>query len=239
MGAVFDHSHMRGGGNVFDCGHAGEKTVTASTLAVGDSVWFDYNGTLREFLVIHQGSPSTLYSNADGTWVMFKEVLSYSKWGESGALYKTSTAYSKCSTMYSSLSSDAKAVIRTVKIPYQYQYNSGSYYVSSGSSGLSTKLFLLARRELGIGTETDGTALSYFSTDTVSRIAYDYDGDAATWWTRTLRAGGTNECWYVNKMTGGTSYGYIYTETCGMRPAFVIEATTKFKLDVNGRYILA
>lgn len=35
MGAVFDHSHMKGGGNVFDCGHAGKRTVTVTLVPSG------------------------------------------------------------------------------------------------------------------------------------------------------------------------------------------------------------
>ena len=46
-----------------------------STLAVGSSVYLNVGGVRKEFLVVHQGKPSSLYdSSCNGTWLLMKDI---------------------------------------------------------------------------------------------------------------------------------------------------------------------
>ena len=49
-------------------------SVALSTKAVGSTVKLKVNGTAREFLVVHQGKPSSLYDEScNGTWLLMKD----------------------------------------------------------------------------------------------------------------------------------------------------------------------
>ena len=51
-------------------------TVALGQKAVGSVVKLKFNGAMREFLVVHQGKPSSLYDEScNGTWLLMKDCL--------------------------------------------------------------------------------------------------------------------------------------------------------------------
>ena len=58
--------------------------VLLSTKAVGSTVKLKVNGTAKEFIVVHQGKPSSLYDNScDGTWLLMKDIYENRQWHNS------------------------------------------------------------------------------------------------------------------------------------------------------------
>ena len=50
--------------------------ATIGTKAVGSIVKLTVGGTLRNFIIVHQGKPSSLYdASCDGTWLLRKDIL--------------------------------------------------------------------------------------------------------------------------------------------------------------------
>ena len=48
--------------------------VLLSTKAVGSTVKLKVDGALKEFLVVHQGKPSSIYDDScNGTWLLMKD----------------------------------------------------------------------------------------------------------------------------------------------------------------------
>ena len=55
--------------------------VKLSTKAVGSTVKIKVNGTLRNFIVVHQGRPSSLYdASCDGTWLLMEDIYEGRAW---------------------------------------------------------------------------------------------------------------------------------------------------------------
>lgn len=206
-------------------------TVALSTKAVGSTVKLKVNGTAREFLIVHQGRPSTLYdSSCDGTWLLMKDIYENRQWHSSNSnSYKASTIHTYLNGTFLNLfDADIREVIKQVKIPYVN--GTGNSAVASGSSGLSCKIFLLSGREVGFSTSdnqyfpNDGAKLSYFESGTGSsalnkRIA-KLNGSATYWWLRSPYTYYTNRAWLV------FSNGYCNSNDCsfsyGVRPALVL-----------------
>lgn len=201
----------------------------AGSLAVGSSLYFNVNGVKKEFLIVQQGRPSSLYdSSCDGAWVLMKDVYTNHKWDSTNNDYQNSDihAYLK-STFLGLFDSGIQSAIKQVKIPYVNGTGSGGS-VATGANGLSTKLFLLSCYEVGFtssdnsGIPEDGAALSFFSgsgnTD-ANRIAY-MDGTAEEWYPRSPHIKGTANVLRIS------SKGAVGTIGCsgsyGVRPAFVL-----------------
>ncbi len=52
--------------------------TTLGSKAVGSIVKLNFDGAMREFLVVHQGKPSSLYDEScNGTWLLMKACLEY------------------------------------------------------------------------------------------------------------------------------------------------------------------
>lgn len=167
-------------------------------LDVGTSVYMDVDGTRREFIVVHQGNPdSSLYdASCDGTWVWQKYVYETHGWeakydaanqSKKGFAYTQSGVHDWLNADYlDKFDSNITALIKTVKIPYQYSTyvaNNGKYiwYYPNGSNGLETKAFLPSLMEMGIKEmqyrntpEQVGVRLDYFK----EYAEYPYGGDA-------------------------------------------------------------
>lgn len=206
-------------------------SVALSTKAVGSTVKLKVNGTAREFLVVHQGKPSSLYDEScNGTWLLMKDCYESRQWHSSNSnSYKASTIHTYLNGTFLNLfDADIREVIKQVKIPYVN--GTGNSAVASGSSGLSCKIFLLSGREMGFSASdnqyflNDGAKLSYFESGTGSsalnkRIA-ELNGSATVWWLRSPYTDSTDYAWNVN------SYGYCNTGGCsnsyGIRPALVL-----------------
>ena len=204
------------------------------SMSVGSTVKLKLGGTARDFLVVHQGLPSSMYdSSCNGTWLLLKDIYTTRTWDSSNNDYKNSDIHSYLNGTFLNLfDNDIKNAIKQVKIPYQNGTGSGGS-VASGANGLSCKIFLLSGYELGWTTSDnsyfprDGAKLSYFSSGTSSsannkRIA-NYNGSATNWWLRSPRTYDTNGVWRVYS-SGSYSDWHCYN-TYGVRPALVLDSS--------------
>ena len=177
-----------------------------SSKAVGSIVKIKINGTLRDFIVVNQGKPSSLYdASCDGTWLLMKDLYETRAWHSSNVNdYANSTIHSYLnSTWYNLIDANIRNQIKQVKIPYR-PGSGTSMTVSSGANGLSAKVFLLSNIEMGGQTDWsymphDGAKLAYFEYGTGSsannkRIAY-LNGTATGWWSRSPRAYDSARVW--------------------------------------------
>ena len=198
--------------------------VKLSTKAVGSIVKIKVNGAAKDFIIVHQGLPSSAYdASCNGVWVVMKDIYTTMKWDGSNNDYLNSdmTAYLN-GTFISLIDADIRNAIKQVKIPYTNYSNNN---VMSGSNGLSCKVFLLSGTEVGFSgvsyMNTEGAKLSYFDSAS-KRVAYN-GSSAAEWWLRspstinsshvwTVKADGSYDCWY-------------YSGSFGVRPAFVLPST--------------
>ena len=159
--------------------------VLLSTKAVGSTVKLKVNGTAKEFIVVHQGKPSSLYDDScNGTWLLMKDIYETRQWHSSDVnKLESSTIHSYLNSTFLNLfESNIKDAIKQVKIPYRKNGGSGGTN-QSGANGLSCKIFLLSGYEVGWTTSdnqyfpVDGAKLSYFESGTGTpannkRIAY-------------------------------------------------------------------
>ena len=209
--------------------------VLLSTKAVGSTVKLKVNGTAKEFIVVHQGKPSSLYDNScDGTWLLMKDIYENRQWHNSNVNnLENSTIHSYLNGTFLNLfESNIRDAIKQVKLPYRKNGGSGGSD-QSGANGLLCKIFLLSGYEIGFTTSdnsyfpVDGAKLSYFEAGTGSsalnkRIAY-LNGSAAYWWLRSPYTNGTDVGGYVNSNgDGGSNNASI---SYGIRPALVLPST--------------
>lgn len=208
--------------------------IPASDLAVGSTVKLMENGSPVEYLVVHNGLPSSMYdASCDGLWLLRKDIYEERQWHSSASnSYKASTIHSYLNSTFLGLfDADTQAAIRQSKIPYVN--GTGASAVASGANGLSTKVFLLGGYEIGWTQSTgkfpiDGACLSYFSGIAAvdnKRIAY-LNGSAKYWWLRSPNTSVTNIVWHVN------SDANIGSRACnnvlGIRPALILPKTAIF-----------
>lgn len=198
--------------------------VKLGTKAVGSIVKIKVNGAAKDFIIVHQGLPSSAYdASCNGVWVVMKDIYTTMKWDGSNNDYLNSdmTAYLN-GTFISLIDADIRSAIKQVKIPYTNYSNDN---VMSGSNGLSCKVFLLSGTEVGFSgvscMNTEGAKLSYFDSAS-KRVAYN-GSSAAVWWLRSPHTGNNNLVWYVN--TDGSYYYSWYNDSYGVRPAFVLPST--------------
>ena len=194
--------------------------VKLSTKAVGSIVKIKVNGAAKDFIIVHQGLPSSAYdASCNGVWVVMKDIYTTSTFGNNNS-YKDSSIHSYLnSTFYNLIDSQIRAVIKQVKIPYT---NSG---VQSGANGLSTKVFLLSGTEVGFSgvsyMNTEGAKLSYFDSAS-KRVAYN-GSSAAIWWLRSPYTSSSDSVWSVR--SGGSGGGWYCRDSYGVRPAFVLPSS--------------
>lgn len=208
--------------------------VLLSTKAVGSTVKLKVNGTAKEFIVVHQGKPSSLYDNScDGTWLLMKDIYENRQWHNSNVNnLENSTIHSYLNGTFLNLfESNIRDAIKQVKLPYRKNGGSGGSD-QSGANGLLCKIFLLSGYEIGFTTSdnsyfpVDGAKLSYFEAGTGSsalnkRIAY-LNGSAASWWLRSPYTFNSDYVWFVNS-NGCGSYNASYSN--GIRPALILPST--------------
>ena len=228
----------------------------ASAMAVGSTVYLRENGTLVEYIVVHQGLPSTMYdSSCNGTWLLRKNLYTTRAWNENYNSFSgdNEKAFSNApittylnGTFLSLFDAAIQNAIKQVKIPYVTVGLYGSYgTVMSGANGHSTKIFLLAANEIGLPAKDfsgyslgynldDGALLSYFTAGSSSsantkRVAY-LNGTAGMWWTRTKQANGGQ---VVDIMTDGTPHNSSQNASEGIRPALILPSGAKFNPSTN------
>lgn len=209
--------------------------VLLSTKAVGSTVKLKVNGTAKEFIVVHQGKPSSLYDDScNGTWLLMKDIYENRQWHNSNVNnLENSTIHSYLNGSFLNLfESNIRDAIKQVKLPYRKNGGSGGSD-QSGANGLLCKIFLLSGYEIGFTTSdnpyfpVDGAKLSYFEAGTGSsalnkRIAY-LNGSAANWWLRSPYTNNTYGVWYV--LSDGYYNGSYASNSYGIRPALVLPST--------------
>ena len=211
--------------------------VKLGTKAVGSIVKIKVNGAAKDFIIVHQGLPSSAYDDScTGTWLLMKDSYNYMEWDSTNKNnYASSDINSWLNgTFYNLIDADIRAVIKQVKIPY----HDSSYYggtLHTGANGLNTKVFLLSGIEVGWTNRTneyfpnDGAKLSYFlagtgTNENKKRVAYR-NGSAQDWYLRSPRIINTssNNVW---KVADDGSYDY---DNCvnsnDIRPAFILPST--------------
>ena len=208
--------------------------VKLSAKGVGSVVKIKVNGTLRNFIVVHQGKPSSIYdASCDGTWLLMEDIYETRQWHSSNVNdYANSTIHSYLnSTFLNLIDANIRAQIKQAKIPYR-PGSGTSQSVNSGANGLSAKIFLLSDREVGYTQSNvnqyivnDGAKLSYFQdgNGTTEKIA-KLNGSATYWWLRSPRTNDSSYAWYVD--SDGRAYdGNLCTNTYGVRPALILPST--------------
>lgn len=196
-------------------------------VTVGSTIKLNENGSPVEYLVVHQGIPdASLYdSSCDGTWLLRKDIYEKRQWHSStDNSYKASTIHAYLNNNFLNIfDNDVRDAIRQAKIPYVN--GTGNSKVASGSSGLSTKVFLLSCYELGFTTSNDryipvdGAKLSYFEYN--NRIA-KYNGTATDWWTRSPNTVDEDRSWFVGRTGGYSSDFCSNSDDYGIRPALIM-----------------
>lgn len=203
-----------------------------STLAVGSSVYLNVGGVRKEFLVVHQGLPSSLYdASCDGTWLLMKDCYEQRQWNSSNVnKYETSDVNTYLNGPFFNLfDRNIQGIIKQVKIPYR----KGDGTNQSGANGLSCKVFLLGGYEVGWTTSdsryfpVDGAKLDYFGASAVGnskRIA-NYGGSATSWGLRSPSTYSRDSyIWFV--FSDGSYSTAGPSASVGIRPALILPSTT-------------
>lgn len=233
-------------------------------LVAGDSVYLNVAGVRTEFLIVNKGRPEgTYYSDGtggqiyddscDGVWLLMKDVYENRAW----ATYSTYNDYGK-STINTYLNGEFLAkfdskiqnLIKQVKVPFfngisQPNPTGGWAY---GENGLSTKVFLLGIREVGVraldysnARDSIGVTLQYFlegtGTDALERRKAYFNGAYNSWWTRVPygpSAGDDHDRTLVLAVSNtGSSVSYTITQSVGVRPAIIIPNDAKMDAEHN------
>ena len=207
--------------------------VTLSSKAIGSTIKLKVNGSARNFIVVHQGKPSSVYDDScNGTWLLMQDIYENRAWHSSNTNdYANSTIHSYLNSTFLNLfESNIKNAIKQVKLPYR-KGSGTSTTVTSGSNGLSAKIFLLSATETSFDfsymPSGEGAELAYFkgcadnSSDS-KRVAY-LNGSAAVWW---LRAPSCNNFYgALGVNSDGDWRNYYCSDSCGIRPALILPST--------------
>ena len=207
--------------------------VTLSSKAIGSTIKLKVNGSARNFIVVHQGKPSSVYDDScNGTWLLMQDIYENRAWHSSNTNdYANSTIHSYLNSTFLNLfESNIKNAIKQVKLPYR-KGSGTSTTVTSGSNGLSAKIFLLSATETSFDfsymPSGEGAELAYFkgcadnSSDS-KRVAY-LNGAAALWGLRSPGCGGFGGALCVGS-NGGWGGGGC-SVSCGVRPALILPST--------------
>ena len=207
--------------------------VLLSTKAVGSTVKLTVNGKAREFIVVHQGKPSSVYDEScNGTWLLMKDIYENRVW-QSGNInkYESSDIHSYLNNTFLKLfDSNIQGAIKQVKLPYRKNGGSGGT-TQQGANGLPCKIFLLSAPEVHYEhsyiDSGEGAVLSYFASCVTNnadskRVAY-LNGSAARWWLRSPYTNYAGSVWGV--FTGGDYYYGGASGSGGIRPALILPST--------------
>lgn len=207
--------------------------VTLSSKAIGSTIKLKVNGSAKDFIVVHQGKPSSVYDDScNGTWLLMKDIYESRQWHSSNTNdYANSTIHSYLnSTFLAMFDSNIQKAIKQVKLPYR-KGSGTSTTVTSGSNGLSAKIFLLSATETSFSfsymPSGEGAELAYFkgcadnSSDS-KRVAY-LNGSATRWWLRSPYCSNFNLALDVNSNGDWSNRSCSYS--CGIRPALILPST--------------
>lgn len=207
--------------------------VTLSSKAIGSTIKLKVNGSAKDFIVVHQGKPSSVYDDScNGTWLLMKDIYESRQWHSSNTNdYANSTIHSYLnSTFLAMFDSNIQKAIKQVKLPYR-KGSGTSTTVTSGSNGLSAKIFLLSATETSFSfsymPSGEGAELAYFkgcadnSSDS-KRVAY-LNGSATNWWLRSPGCSG-----FFNALCVYSDGDWNYSSCSnsdGIRPALILPST--------------
>ena len=196
------------------------------SLAVGRIVKLKVNGAVRDFIIVHQGLPSSDYdSSCNGTWLLQRYL--YDKVSYNKDFYENSNTHAYMNnTFFPQLEPGVQSIVKRVKIPFRD---------NKGAKGLDTRAFALAVVETGKSvSDTDsGAALAYFAAGNSATATYE-NGSAAAWWTRSRYTNFLwgNEMYYITE-SGDVNEG---KGKCAVRPCIIVPFETL--VDEDG-YIVA
>ena len=210
-------------------------SVALGTKSVGSIVKLKENGAAVNYIVVHQGRPSSSYdTSCDGTWLLRQDIAENRVWnsGNSNVLESSDIQSYLNGTWINRYDTDIRNAIKQVKIPYR-QNGGSSGTDRSGSNGLSCKIFLLSGREVGFTNNessyfpNDGAKLAYFESGNGSsaqqkRIA-KLNGSATYWWLRSPLTGDSSYVWGV--FSNGGYGGWGAGDSFGVRPALILPSS--------------
>ena len=209
--------------------------VTLSSKAIGSTIKLKVNGSAKDFIVVHQGKPSSVYDDScSGTWLLMQDIYENRAWHSSNTNdYANSTIHSYLNSTFLNLfESNIKNAIKQVKLPYR-KGSGTSTTVTSGSNGLSAKIFLLSATETSFNFSSympsgEGAELAYFkgcadnSSDS-KRVAY-LNGSATDWWLRSPHCYDYSN--YALCVSSDGDWGIDYCSySFGIRPALILPST--------------
>ena len=209
-------------------------TVQLGSKGVGSIVKLKVNGFARNFIVVHQGKPSSVYDDScNGTWLLMQDIYENRQWHSSNVNdYANSDIHSYLnSTFLAKFDSNIQKAIKQVKIPYR-KGRGTSTFVSSGSNGLPAKVFLLSATETSFSVryvpKEEGGELAYFKGcadhDADPKRIANFNGSANYWWLRTPDCYEDNDS--VNIISTEGSFGSTVPASskswCGVRPALIL-----------------
>ena len=207
--------------------------VTLSSKAIGSTIKLKVNGSAKDFIVVHQGKPSSVYDDScNGTWLLMKDIYENRQWHSSNTNdYANSTIHSYLNSTFLNLfESNIKNAIKQVKLPYR-KGSGTSTTVTSGSNGLSAKIFLLSATETSFSfsymPSGEGAELAYFkgcadnSSDS-KRVAY-LNGSVTVWWLRSPYCGNFYDALFVH--SSGDWRNGLCSNSFGIRPALILPST--------------
>ena len=203
-------------------------------VAVGSVVKLNESGSPVNYIVVQQGSPSSVYYGFDNvTTVLRQDLHSARKWSDSG-LYGPSDInawLNNESTGYLSIfDEDIRNSIQAVKIPYAATWNGMN--IQTGANGLQVKAFLPSLYEIGISYgPVLGTAMSYFvGANNAKRIA-KFNGSAQWWWTRSPSPGDPSSEILTIKQDGDFTFEDCYYSSPYARPAVPLSSNLFVQAD--------
>lgn len=210
-------------------------SVALGTKSVGSIVKLKENGAAVNYIVVHQGKPSSIYdSSCDGTWLLRQDIAENRVWDDGNVnKLESSDIHSYLNnTWINRYDTDIRNAIKQVKIPYRQNGGSGGTD-RTGANGLSCKIFLLSGYEVGFTTSVnqyfpvDGAKLAYFLSGNDSaaqqkRVA-KLNGSATGWWLRSPYTNNTHDVWHVDSSGDYNVWNANYSY--GVRPALVLPST--------------
>ena len=203
------------------------------SLPLGTTVPLKINGSSRDFIIVHQGLPSSVYDNScNGTWLLMKDCHESFRSDSTNWTYESTGIHSYLNNTFISLfDTDVKSAIKQVKIPYGIGQSYGDTSVASGSNGLVTKAFLLSYTETGVtgaastivnALPIEGVVLDYFNGASNSKRVATFNGSSVYWFTRTLNKHDDNSVAIVNKKGVYANMATNASTTGYLRPAFIL-----------------
>ena len=211
--------------------------VKLGDKAVGSTVKLKVNGAAREFIIVHQGLPGSMYDEScNGTWLLIKDPYENSRPWHSSEIndYANSTIHTYLnSTILNLFDADIRAQIKQAKIPYRPSSGTNGK-VNSGANGLAAKIFLLSVRELGFidgnykGMPVDGEKLDYFEsgngTSAANKRVAMFNGKGVIWWLRSPYLGSGGGTVWNCVSNGDAGRGYP-SGPCALRFALILPST--------------